>query len=388
MDKALVKFKAFPEDFIVEEIGEDYSCNCSSSPDELQQARVDLGRISMTNNGFLICDLEKINLDHFSVFEILSKKLDKHLGEFGYAGTKDKAAWTCQRISIFNPDLEKIKRFSFGGVCLKNFKWSKHKIEIGDLIGNRFKITLRDADKDAIKILKRLRNSDRLPNFFGSQRFGSLRGDNVEIGKLIFKRKFKEAVWMLLTGYGNEEDQEVKEAKKKLVKEKNLQEARSYFPEKLKQELRILDYLSNKPDDWLGALSMVSEKTLLIICQSVQSEIFNDILQKVIDEEFSLHDNKVILPGHNTQFSGGRLGFIEKEVLESNNIRLSDFELKEIPFLTFKGSKRDAFSKVRELTVDTESDEIFTGSKKIMLSFILDSGVYATTFLEQFFELS
>jgi tRNA(Glu) U13 pseudouridine synthase TruD len=37
--------------------------------------------------------------------------------------------------------------------------------------------------------------------------------------------------------------------------------------------------------------------------------------------------------------------------------------------------------------VQTADDDLFPLSKKIMLSFVLDSGVYATTFLEQFFEL-
>lgn len=388
MDKVLVKFKAFPEDFIVEEIGDDYACNISESKDLLERGRIDFGRLNLEDRrDFLLCDMEKINTDHFSAFEILSKKLGVRAGDLGYAGTKDKAAWTCQRISIFNPDIEKLKKFSFPGIYLKNFKWAKRGVSVGDLSGNKFRIILRDAGKDAIKILKRVRNSDRLPNFFGGQRFGSLRGDNVELGRLIFKRKFKEAVWILLTGYGENENREVVEAKKRLMKEKDILTARNYFPEWLRQEKRILEYLSEKPEDWIGALGCVNEKNLLIICQSVQSKVFNDILERVIEEEISLSDNKIILPGYNTKFSDGRLGVIEEEVLGSIGLNLEDFNLREIPFLIFKGSYRRAFSSVRDLVIDTESDEIFDGSKKIILSFTLDSGVYATTFLEQFFEL-
>lgn len=388
MDKILVKFKAFPEDFIVEEIGEGYTCQVSESKEMLEQAKVDFGKLNIGDRrDFLICDLEKINLDHFSAFEILSKKLGKHVGEFGYAGTKDKVAWTCQKISIFNPDFDRLKKFSFSGMYLKNFKWSKHKINIGDLSGNRFRIVLRDAGKEAIKILKKVRNSERLPNFFGMQRFGSLRGDNVEIGKLIFKKKFKEAIWVLLTGYGKDESKEVQEAKKRLIKERDFSSAVKYFPEILRQEKRILEYLSEKPGDWFGALGIVNEKNLLIICQAVQSKIFNDILEKVIEEEISLSDNKIILPGYASQFSQGRLGGIEKEVMDANGLKFDDFNIKELPFLMFRGSNRKAFSRVGDLSVETEADEIFSGSKKIILSFTLDSGAYATTFLEQFFEL-
>ena len=351
MDKALVKFKEFPEDFIVEEIREDYICNVSREFPE--QSKVDLKGLNQEDRrDFLHCDMEKINIDHFSTFEIMSKILGKHLGELGYAGTKDKNAW----------------------------------ISIGNLSGNRFKITLRDAGKDAIKILKRVRNTKRLPNFFGVQRFGSLRGDNVKIGKLIFKKKFQEAVWQLLVGYGEGESDEVKEAKKRLIKEKDINAAREYFPQNLRQELDILNHLSEKREDWFGALTLIKKKNLLIICQSVQSKIFNDILEKVIEQEIPLHENKIILPGYNTKISAGQLGVIEKEVLDEHEIEINDFYTKDIPFLMFRGSYRKAFSEVRGLDVETEDDEIFIGSKKVILSFILDSGVYATTFLEQFFE--
>lgn len=387
MDRALVKFKVFPEDFVVEEIGETIS-EVSKSKEDIS-AKIDLSRLNLNDpRDYLICDLEKINLDHFSAFDILSKKLGLHLGDFGYAGTKDKIAWTCQKISIYCPDLERLKKFYSTNICLKNFKWSKHGISIGDLTGNRFRIVLRDADKEAIKILKRVKHSTNLPNFFGQQRFGSLRGDNVDIGKLIFHRKFKEAVWLLLAGFGEEESNEVKEAKKRLLNEKDFSAAKEYFPEILKQEYHILYHLSQKPEDWLGALKVINEKNLLIICQSVQSKIFNDILEKVTEEELALEDNKIILPGHSTKFSEGRLGTIEREVMKNHGLKFEDFNLRELPVVTFRGSKRNAFSEVRDLNIDTESDEIFPGAKKITLSFSLDSGAYATTFLEQFFELS
>ena len=144
--------------------------------------------------------------------------------------------------------------------------------------------------------------------------------------------------------------------------------------------------MSEKREDWFGALTLIKKKNLLIICQSVQSKIFNDILEKVIEQEIPLHENKIILPGYNTKISAGQLGVIEKEVLDEHEIEINDFYTKDIPFLMFRGSYRKAFSEVRGLDVETEDDEIFIGSKKVILSFILDSGVYATTFLEQFFE--
>lgn len=388
--KILAKFKTFAEDFIVEEIGDNYECKISESKDLVEHSSVELERLGLRGiRDFLYFDLEKINIDHFSALEIVAKKLKIGVHEIGYAGSKDKKAWTCQRVCIFHPDLELIKKFAFNGILLKNFKWEKHKIDIGDLKGNRFKIILRDMDsKEAMKIMKKLRNSEFMPNFFGMQRFGSLRKDNVEIGKLIFRKKFKEAVFCFLTGVGDNESQEIKSVKKRLISEKNFKEAVEYFPDSLKTEKNILRYFNENPDDFIGALMIIGEKNLLIICQAVQSKIFNDILQQTINEDIDLKNESILLPGYNTKFSEGRLGDIEKQVLKKNSIQFSDFYIPEIPFLMFKGARRRAFSQVKEFNAELENDEIYSGSKKIILSFVLNSGVYATTFLEQFFVLN
>ena len=63
------------------------------------------------------------------------------------------------------------------------------------------------------------------------------------------------------------------------------------------------------------------------------------------------------------------------------------FSVPQMPFLTLKGSKRKAFSEIKNLDVRIEEDELFPLSKKIILEFELDSGSYATTFLEGFFVL-
>jgi len=381
-----VVFKHSPEDFIVEEVWDTEICKISENSEVFGKTKVDFGRLDVNDRrDFMFCEMEKINLDHFSAIEILTREIGKKIHEIGYGGTKDKIAWTCQRVSIFNPNIELIRKFHNPNIILKNFRWGKHKIKTGDLTGNRFRIVLRDADKDAIKILSKLRNSEFIPNYFGEQRFGSLRNDNVKIGKLIFKKKFKEAVFAFLTDFGQSEDQEVKDAKKKLKEKKDLNEARAYFPSKLYAEKRILDYLSSNEEDWIGALKMIGEKTLLLMCQAVQSKIFNDILERVNDE--GINAKSLNLMGYNSEISEGRVGKIEWETMELHDMRFDDFKVDKIPDLSLKSSRRKAFFKIMDLEVFTDDDELFIPSKKIILSFRLDSGVYATTLLEQFFEL-
>ncbi len=387
-DKAIVKFKHIPEDFIVEEIGKESVCEISESKEAFSEAKVDFSKLDVKDKKiFLACELEKFDIDHLSTMNILSKGLRMSAHEIGYAGTKDKRAWTCQRITLYNPDIELVRSFSYSGIILKNFKWAKHKLQIGNLEGNHFKVVLRDSGKDAMKAIEKVRRAHLVPNAFGLQRFGSLRKDNFAIGKLIYKKRFDEAVFTLLTGYGEDESDEVKKAKKRLKIEKNISSAKEYFPTNLIMENKILDYLAQSHKDWIRALKTLDEKTLLLICQSVQSRIFNDILQKASDARIDDSNLEVMLPGTMSKFSEGRLGRIESEAMQDCDLRFEDFHVPQLPFLTLKGSKRKAFSKVINLDVRIEEDELFPLSKKIFLSFELDSGTYATTFLEQFFVL-
>ena len=385
--KGSVMFKHRPEDFIVEEIWGEEACKISSDSKEVDNAKVDFEKLDINDRrAFLTCDLEKINIDHFTLMTIIYSELNSFSDDIGWAGIKDKFAWTCQKISIFKPNIDKIKSFSFNGIKLKNFKWSKRRVNVGNHTSNRFTVVLRDADTDSMKILNKVRHSEYIPNFFGLQRFGSLRKENVRIGLLIFKEKFQEAVFEYLTAFGQDEDDEVINAKKKLKIEKDLISAREYFPKKLGVECRILDYLHSHPDNWIGALRIIGEKTLLLMCQSVQSKFFNDVLEQMIDDGLVVLGQNVSLLGCNSNFSPGKIGKIEKEVLESYNLEIKDFTVKKLPFLSLNGSTREAFFKVKVNDVDTQQDEIFNGSKKIILKFMIESGSYATTFLEQFFD--
>ena len=202
-------------------------------------------------------------------------------------------------------------------------------------------------------------------------------------GKLILKKRYKEAVFAFLAGYGKDERGDVKKAKKRFREEKDLRKAGEYFPDSLVVEHKILAYLSND-SDFPGSLKIMGEKNLLLMCQSVQSQLFNDILR--IMNERNIKADKIQLIGCDSKFLEGQIGRIEQEVMECHALDFSDFNSK-IDFLKLRKGERKAFFKVRDLDIKIEDDEFFSPGKKIILTFALDSGNYATTFLENFFEL-
>ncbi len=344
MEKIQAKLKHKTEDFIVEEIGDKWTCEIS--PDFTQPEI----KIDPSEKQFLWCELEKRDIDHFATIKEIANQLGKNNQAIGYAGTKDKKAHTSQRISIESPGIEKLKAFNHPNIILKKFKWNKRKIKMGYLNANHFKITLRDIDKkNAIKISSVIRKKEFFPNYFGPQRFG-INQNNIKIGKAILRKNFKKAFQLI-------------------------QEDKGW--EKTKTERPQLSIIKSLP-----------RKILLMYINSVQSIIFNDIVSQALEERLDLNQKgqqSGMLVGYKTRFSSGRLGQIEQEVLEQHSIELEDFNIQEIPFLKTKGSFRKAITKIGDLEVETENDEEFEGSKKITLKFSLPSGTYATTFLENFF---
>lgn len=384
------KFKVKSEDFIVEEITKDEKiCKISKKWDNKEILIPE--KSVESKREFIWCEFEKKDIDQFRSLKEFASSIRKGLDSIGFAGTKDKKAWTCQQISIFKPNLEVLKNFSHPNIHLKNLTWEKRKIKLGYLKGNQFTVTLREIDKkEAIKITSQIKKTTQFPNYFGKQRFGSVRENNDKIGKLILKRDFKKAIFTILTEISPNEREEVQKARQKLIKDKNFKEALKYFPIFLKFERSLLDYLSRNKEDYLGTIKKIERKQFLMYIHALQSKIFNEILEKALEQGINFNikgQQKIPLFGYKSKIDSGKLGKIEKEILENHNINLSEFDIKEIPFLRIKGDLRNALINVENLEVETQDDELFEGTKKIILKFKLPSGVYATTFLNNFFIL-
>ena len=343
------KFKQSSDDFIVEEFYDSWQTEISIQ-DPFNQIP-DLSVLEPNDNrSFLACELEKKDIDLFSALRILTQHLHKGIPSIGYAGIKDKKAHTTQRITIFEPDMNLIKTFKHQNIYLKNFRWEKRKIKMGYLEGNRFTVTLRDIDKKgAIKLATHLRKINNFANYFGKQRFGSVKGNNVKIGKLLLKRKFADA-WK-----------------------------------------EISDDVSKKTnEEALELIRRLERKQTLIYVHAVQSYLFNQILEIALGENFDFTkkgQQKIPLMGYRTKIEDEPLREIEKQVLQQQGIDLMDFNLTEISHLRIKGDLRDALVEINDIEVEVEDDEQNEGAKKISLRFKLNKGCYATTFLENFFEL-
>ncbi|WP_066414121.1 tRNA pseudouridine(13) synthase TruD [Halorubrum aethiopicum] len=124
-----------------------------------------------------------------------------------WAGTKDKRAVTTQLFTLREVDPEDLPEIR--GVDVEPIGRAGRRLSFGDLAGNAFEIRVADAVPDAeeqvgaiVRDLRAFAGADpddpdapvAVPNYFGQQRFGSVRPVTHRVGLAVVRGDFREAV--------------------------------------------------------------------------------------------------------------------------------------------------------------------------------------------------
>lgn len=319
--------KQSPEEFIVEEIMPDGTV-------------LELGKkwkFEDSEGDHLICVLEKKNWDMHLAIRKITDRLHVSKKRIGFAGTKDKRAWTTQRISLWRMPIEDVESMKINDITLHPLGRSDERINLGDLQGNRFTIKVQ-SDKEPKKL-------KRVANFFGVQRFGVTRPTTHLVGEQIAKGNFEKAVKIYLAKVFDAEGGGAKTSRQKLAKDWNYKDALDYFPKNLKFERTMIAHLTQHPDDYIGALRKLPKHLKIMFSHAWQAWLFNKELKKTP----------------------------EKEELE-----LKAFEVEKMPEMGCKNIMRKTHIELKDLEIKKESDGY-------ILKFSLPKGSYATTVIEQLF---
>ncbi|MDO8625483.1 MAG: tRNA pseudouridine(13) synthase TruD, partial [Candidatus Diapherotrites archaeon] len=242
----------------------------------------------------LHCTLEKFNADMPFVLQRLSRFLHISRKRVGYAGLKDKRGITSQRISLFDPDLVALSKFHSPTIDLRDFEWSKDRIELGDLTGNRFTITIRGIareKKEAERIITdffRAAEKEGIANYYGEQRFGGIRQNTHEVGRLLLKGQLDEAVMCYLTKPSEREQPDVQEVRKNLAQTRDYLSALQRFPRQYLFERAMCQHLHNFPQDFAGAIQKLPPNLRYLFTHAWQSFLFNELLALRIEKGFGL----------------------------------------------------------------------------------------------------
>ncbi|MBI4044326.1 MAG: tRNA pseudouridine(13) synthase TruD [Candidatus Diapherotrites archaeon] len=347
----------------------------------------------------LLLTLEKFNTDLNFAIRYMARGMHLSGKRFGYAGMKDKRAVTSQRISIWKPDYEKVKNFTNRFLSLREAEWSDKRIELGDLWGNEFEITVREIELDENETRKRINEciaeiEKGIPNFFGLQRFGGVREITHLVGREILRGNIEGAVMLYLTSTAPEEDEETKNARQQLAATMDFAQASKSFPTRLRYERAIIHHLCRYPRDFAGALGMLPKYLRIMFTHAYQSHLFNKVVRWRVEQGLGLEplEGDILLEGIATaplfgfesELAQGKPGEIEKQVLEEEGIGLKDFKLKVLSELSSKGKRKQLALSPKNLSIkEVGKDEFTEGCTKAVIGFYLSKGNYATTVIRE-----
>lgn len=352
----------------------------------------------------------------------LSNRLGISRERIAWAGTKDKRAITIQLFTLADVAQPSLPEIS--GADLDIVGRLGRPLRFGDLAGNQFTITVRDAPapEQVDSITDQLQvfgnGQVRVPNYFGQQRFGSRRPVTHEVGLAILKGDWEIAVMTYIGNPHPAEPDRTQSARAYVEETQDWTGALDRFPEYLDYERAILHRLAEPTNtSYEDALSAVPTNLQRLFIHAAQSYVFNRILstritrdlplcravagdvvcfveetevlvvpdtgrtQTVTDDRVStvnrhIDRNRAFvtapLVGTDTELGSGEPGTIERSVLCDVGVKLSDFALPGV--YASSGSRRPLAVPV-DLSIDRDP---------LCFSFALPKGAYATVVMREY----
>ncbi len=382
--------KLSPEDFVVKEIT---SGGAVLAPGMRYDAK-SAGCEEVPGGKHIAFVLQKRDWNTVDALLAIAKKMGHGRKSIAYAGSKDKKSVSVQLASVFHTTDYDLGSVRISGISI-NGQWRSNGVELGQLLGNSFEARLREAQhpENAEPIIEELKG--RMPNYFGSQRFGE-RGNNASIGLSILRGDFESAAMEYLTGTGNERNARMREARNALHDTLDFKQALDTFPRYMRGERKVLYHLSRYPGNYANALRLLPRGIAMMFIHAVQSQIFNEELeQRIRNEDFKsiayAGSNIFGFPDEENVHESGDFPLGALVGYESNDDHISEyareamermqlskemFSIKAMPELSMKGSYRPLLSPVKDLACRDDGG--------LVVSFSLPKGAYATVLLSEF----
>ncbi|KAG8068084.1 hypothetical protein GUJ93_ZPchr0005g16303 [Zizania palustris] len=228
---------------------------------------------------FLRFHLYKENKDTQDALGVIGKMLGLQSRSFGFAGTKDKRAVTTQQVTVFKVSANRLAALNnrLYGIKVGNFSYVKEGLVLGQLMGNRFTITLRGVvaeSEDIIKPAVEGLGKNGFINYYGLQRFGSGAVPTHLVGAALLRGEWKTAVNLILDPREGERD-DIREVREHYKEHSDIDMALRNFPRHLVAEKAILQCLKKLPGNYLQALKGIPRTLRMMYVHSYQSYLWN-----------------------------------------------------------------------------------------------------------------
>lgn len=300
--------------------------------------------------------IEKRNCSHEWLQKQLARALDVPKRDLGTAGIKDRWAVTRQWVSVPASCEPRVADCSSPDFQILKVARHRNKLKTGHLRGNRFQLLLRSSDPANVPLEQlveraRLIAAHGFPNYYGDQRFGR-DADNAELGKALVR--------------GEAGARDIPFERRRFLLKMALSALQSeLFNETLARRIR-----ANQATTVIaGDVLQVVESGGCFLCEDPHAD------QPRLDAGEVVPTGPLF--GPKMKSASGETAACEQAVLESAGLNMTHFERHSA--LT-QGARRAMLVRPGELTVTPAPEGV-------LCSFVLPSGVYATTLLRELAEI-
>ncbi|KAJ5970233.1 uncharacterized protein N7479_000151 [Penicillium vulpinum] len=273
---------------------------------------------------YLHFTIYKENKDTMEVIGYIARSLKMNPKSLQFAGTKDRRGVTVQRACAVRVNIDRLASVNseLRNAYIGDFEYRKQGLELGDLQGNEFVITLRDVKIPGVSLsdpqvaiakasevvgtsLKNLYQRGYF-NYYGLQRFGTFATRTDTVGVKMLQGDFKGACDAILQ-YAPESLQAAMEGKMSTAnigaddKDRamainifqtggNVGDALQKMPRKFSAENSLIRHLGRNRKDYLGALQSIPRGLRLMYVHAYQSLVWNF----ATSERWRLYGDRVV----------------------------------------------------------------------------------------------
>ncbi|RHZ61478.1 hypothetical protein CDV55_101487 [Aspergillus turcosus] len=283
------------------------------------------GRLNFEDLGgsYLHFTIYKENKDTMEVISFLARSMKMAPRSFQFAGTKDRRGVTVQRACVSRVFADRLAKLNpaLRNSAVGDYEYCRHGLELGDLKGNEFVITLRECAIPGVDLQNRegavakakefvgtaLRNLRERGyfNYYGLQRFGTFATRTDMVGVKMLQGDFKGACDAILhysphilaaaqegnsTSMISTDDKARAEAIHIFQTTGKVTEAVEKLPRKFSAENNLIRHLGRSQNDYLGALQTIPRNLRLMYVHAYQSLVWNF----AVGERWRLYGDKVV----------------------------------------------------------------------------------------------